>query len=69
MKGHVTMSTRRQHSAARLTASIRREIATDVNVRVLKALPAFKVDNKLPKKLKALLEQLEDREDPETTQR
>lgn len=63
------MSPRRQHSAARLTASIRREIATDVNVRVLKALPAFKVDSKLPKKLKSLLEQLEEHEEPEPTRR
>ena len=64
MKGQVTMSTRRRHSAAKLTASIRREIATDVNVRVLKALPSFKVDGNLPKKLKSLLEQLEEREEP-----
>ncbi|WP_269932555.1 hypothetical protein [Aminobacter sp. HY435] len=63
------MGTRRQQSAARLTAGIRREIATDVNVRVLKALPAFKVDSKLPKKLKALLEQLDEREEPAPTRR
>lgn len=63
MRGQVVMSTRRRHSAAKLTAVIRRELATDVNVRVLKALPTFKVDANLPKKLKSLLKQLDEREE------
>jgi len=52
------MAGARTQQAARLTAHIRREIATETNQRVLKALPAFRADHDLPKKLKRLLEKL-----------
>lgn len=49
---------RKQQAAAPLTAHIRREIATETNLRVLKALPAFRAEHDLPKKLRHLLEKL-----------
>lgn len=46
-------------SAVRLTANMRRQLASEGNLRVLEALPAFRADNTLPNRLRRLLHRLE----------
>lgn len=46
-------------AAAKLATNIRGELATESNLRVLEALPAFRADDDLPQKLRRLLDKLE----------
>lgn len=52
-------STRISKTAAKVATNIRRELASESNLRVLEALPAFQADEHLPKKLRRLLDKLE----------
>lgn len=58
----IMSNTRINKTAAKLATNIRRELATESNLRVLEALPAFQADERLPKKLRRLLDRLEDAE-------
>ncbi|KQU63979.1 hypothetical protein ASC75_15160 [Aminobacter sp. DSM 101952] len=46
-------------TAARLATNIRSELATESNLRVLEALPAFQTEDDLPQRLRGLLDKLE----------
>ncbi len=53
---------RNNKTAAKLATNIRRELVTESNLRVLEALPAFQTDDRLPKKLRRLLDRLDSAE-------
>lgn len=55
----VMPSIRTNKTAAKLATNIRRQLTSDSNVRALEALPAFRADEELPKKLRRLLERLD----------
>ncbi|WP_395448595.1 hypothetical protein ACHMW7_27855 [Aminobacter sp. UC22_36] len=55
----VMPSTRINKTATKVATNIRRELATESNLRVLEALPAFQADLHLPKKLRRLLDRLD----------
>ncbi|AWC20790.1 hypothetical protein WHT83_06990 [Aminobacter sp. P9b] len=46
-------------ATAKLATNIRGELATESNLRVLEALPAFQAEDDLPQKLRRLLDRLE----------
>ncbi|MBE1206363.1 hypothetical protein IHE39_18890 [Aminobacter carboxidus] len=50
---------RNNKTAAKLATNIRRELATESNLRVLEALPAFQADDHLPNKFRRLLDRLD----------
>lgn len=52
-------SPRINKTAAKVATNIRRQLASESNLRVLEALPAFQADKQLPKKLRRLLDKLE----------
>jgi len=52
-------SARINKTAAKVATNIRRELASESNLRVLEALPAFQAEEHLPKKLRRLLDKLE----------
>lgn len=55
----VMPNTRINKTATKVATNIRRELATESNLRVLEALPAFQADEHLPKKLRRLLDRLD----------
>ncbi|MDH4986630.1 hypothetical protein QEZ47_14040 [Aminobacter anthyllidis] len=55
----VMPNTRINKTAAKVATNIRRELVTESNLRVLEALPAFQADDRLPKKLRHLLDRLD----------
>jgi hypothetical protein len=54
-----TMSRSNGDRSHTLSASIRRQIGTEANVRYLRSLPAFRVDLELPADLREILNKME----------
>ncbi|PWK70670.1 hypothetical protein [Aminobacter sp. AP02] len=55
----VMPSTHNSKTTAKVATDIRRQLASQSNVRVLESMPVFRADGTLPKKLRKLLKKLE----------
>lgn len=49
---------RTDSNTAKLAVNMRRELASQTNLRVLESMPVFKAEAELPKRLRRLLEKL-----------